>query len=284
MKAKLTIIAIVAILVGACTTGTQMTKNYEDDIYFSPNDVSPVVVTASKNPAAVQTNPDTKNQQIIYSELNQASDGSNVVTNSIYQTDQNDPNQTSYDMGDQLLIGTDTTVYYDDDEVKYVINNYYDDEEMSYADQFNRFYGGAYYYPYYDPFFYDDFYYGWGYPYYGWGISIGWGWGYPYYGWGYPYYGWGYPYYGWGCAPYYGCYPGYGYGGYYPYYEDVQVSQRRPTNMNSVGGGISSTGAGRGRESKQSINNEAAQGGMNSAGAPDTKHMGRKWTYQRPHN
>jgi hypothetical protein len=36
MKTKLTFIAIVALMVGACTTGTYTTKTYDDDIYFSP--------------------------------------------------------------------------------------------------------------------------------------------------------------------------------------------------------------------------------------------------------
>ena len=39
MKTKLPVIAVVAILVSACTTGTYMTKSYDDDIYFSPGDV-----------------------------------------------------------------------------------------------------------------------------------------------------------------------------------------------------------------------------------------------------
>lgn len=270
MKTKLPIIAIVAILVSACTTGTHMAKSYDDDIYFSPGDVAPVAVAESKTPAkeksAQQKKSESQYQQVIISEMNKNSDGSNVVTNSVYQTDKNNPGQTGYDMNDQELIGSDTTVYYDDNDVKYVINNYYDDNDMSYAEQFNRFYG-PYYYPYYSPYYYDDFYYGgyWGYPY--WGFSIGIGWGYPYYGygWGYPYYGWGwgYPYYGWG-------YPGYGYpcygNGYYPYYEDVQVSQRRTTNMNAAGGGITNTS---GRQSNQNSMNSSAQQGVNATTGRD---------------
>ena len=44
MKTKLPYIAVVAILVSACTTGTQLTKTYDDDIYFSPADVPPVTL------------------------------------------------------------------------------------------------------------------------------------------------------------------------------------------------------------------------------------------------
>jgi hypothetical protein len=269
MKTKLPIIAIVAILFSACTTGTHLAKSYDDDIYFSPKDVAPVAVAESKTPAkeksTQQKKSEAQNQQVIISEINKNTDGSKVVTNSVYQTGADNSNQTGYDMNNQDLIGSDTTVYYNDDDVKYVINNYYDDNDMSYADQFNRFYG-PYYTPYYSPYYYDDFYYGgyWGYPY--WGFSVGIGWGYPYYGygwgWGYPYY----PYYGWG-YPYYGCgYPGYGNGGYYPYYNDVQVSQRRTTNMNASGGGITNTS---GRQSNLNTMNNSMQQGVNSATGKD---------------
>jgi hypothetical protein len=273
MKTKLPIIAIVAILVSACTTGTHLAKSYEDDIYFSPKDVSPVAVAESKTPAkeksVQQKKSETENQQVIISEMNQNTDGSNVVTNSVYQSGTNNSGQTGYDMNDQELIGSDTTVYYNDDDVKYVINNYYDDNDMSYADQFNRFYG-PYYSPYYSPYYYDDYYYGgyWGYP--SWGFSVGFGWGYPYYGWGYPYYGWGYPYYGYGCG-----YPYYGYGGCYPgggyYYDDVQVSQRRTTNMNAAGNGINGNSSNTGRQSLNSMNSSIQSGVQNATATNPNK-------------
>ncbi len=51
MKTKLPLIAIVAILVSACATGTYTAKTYDDDIYFSPGDVPPVAIVESTAPA-----------------------------------------------------------------------------------------------------------------------------------------------------------------------------------------------------------------------------------------
>ncbi len=50
MKTKLPIIAVVAILVSACTTGTYMAKNYDDGIYFTPADQPPFSVVNNQAP------------------------------------------------------------------------------------------------------------------------------------------------------------------------------------------------------------------------------------------
>jgi len=135
MKTKLPVVAIVAILVSACTTGSYMTKAYDDDIYFSPGDVPPVTMVEKEAPAkeksAQMYNSDAKGKGIILSQTEKRSDGSTAVNNNIYQPNnqtQNNDNQ-SYSMNNQDLVQSDTTVYYNDDDVKYVINNYYDEND-----------------------------------------------------------------------------------------------------------------------------------------------------------
>ena len=131
MKTKLPVIAVIAILVSACTTGTYMTKNYDDDIYFSPADVPPVAIVEDEVPVTEKSakinNSDAKNQRIVMSQTDKNADGTLSVNNYIYQPEKENSNNQSYQMDDQELVESDTTVYYDDDEVKYVINNYYDE-------------------------------------------------------------------------------------------------------------------------------------------------------------
>jgi len=276
MKTKLPFIAVVAILVSACATGTYTAKTYDDDIYFSPGDVPPVALVENKAPvkekSAQVTNPDTRNQRIVLSQLDKNDDGSNTLTNSVYQPGAENKNldEQTYDMNNQDLVNSDTTVYYNDDDVKYVINNYYDDNDPDFAYRINRFYR-----PFYSPFFYDDWYYGYGG--YGWGGYDPWygGWGY---GWGYPYYGYYSPFsFGWGGywgggfygGGYFGCdYYGGGYygGGYYgggywggSYRDNNQVARRRTTNMNIAGGGINNTPNNSGRTSSQFGTNNTMQ-------------------------
>lgn len=257
MKTKLPIIAVVAILVSACTTGTYMTKNYDDGIYFTPADQPPVTIASGETNAPVKEKsaivgaPNSSDQSIVMSQMSKNPDGTSTVNNYIYQPDKDHQNSDvhAYNMDNQELENSDTTALYNDDSIKYVINNYYDDnDDIDYAYRIGRFYR-----PFYNPFFYDDWNYGfyspWYSGYYGFNWGIGWdpwyygGWGYPYYYGGYysPYYlgfngywGMGYPYWG----GYYGGYYGGGYyGGGGHFAETHQVARRRTTNMNLQGNG-----------------------------------------------
>ena len=259
MKTKLTIIAILATLVSACTTGTYMTKAYDDDIYFSPSDVPPVSVmdndVQARERSAQMRNNDTKNDKIVISQTDRNADGTSSVNNFIYQPDNNsNQDYQRYDMDDQELAESDTTIFYNDDDVKYVINNYYDenDSNIDFSYRINRFYR-----PFgYSPFFYDDWMYYGGYysPWYSGYYGMGYGWGYDNWYGGFGYYP--YSYYGgyyspfsigfggyWGYGGYGGYYDGY-YNGYYNgyygtgggYYNDHQVARRRATDMNLPNG------------------------------------------------
>ena len=223
MKTKLTVIAILAILVSACTTGTYMTKAYDDDIYFSPADAPPVSVMSNvdqgKEKSAQIRNNDTKDKKIVVSQLDRNADGSSTLNNYIYQPNNNGNQDVQrYNLDNQELAESDTTTYYNDDDVKYVINNYYDDNDydLDYAYRINRFHSPFFY----SPFLYDDWMFGNYYdPFYSGYYGMGYGWGYNswYGGFGYPYsyYGGYYSPFSIGFGGYWG-YGGYdGYGGYY---------------------------------------------------------------------
>lgn len=254
MKTKLIIISAVTLMVSACTTGTRLTKTYDDDIYFSPGDVPPVAVVTDqaqvKDKPAKSNNGDAKDKRIVMSQLERNADGTSTVNNSIYQQDQqnNNADYQSYTMDNQELVSSDTTRYYNDDDVKTVINNYYDSDDVDYAYRIRRFHSPFYYSP-----FYDDWYYGYSSPWYSGYYGWDWGWNY---GWGYdPWYscGWGYPYsYGyyspfafgaglWGLGGWYGgWYGGYynGYNGWYGggFHQNYDVARRRDTNLSLPGG------------------------------------------------
>ena len=216
MKTKLTVIAILATLVSACTTGTYMTKAYDDDIYFSPADVPPVAIVEDEAPrekSAQMSNNDTRDKKIVLSQIDRNADGTSSVNNYVYQPDNNgNPDNQNYNMDDQELVESDTTAYYNDEDVNYVINNYYDenDNDLDFAYRINRFHRPYYY----SPFFYDDWMYGGYYsPYYSgyYGMNYGWGYNSWYGGFGYPY-----SYYGGYYSPFsfgFGGYWGGGYGG-----------------------------------------------------------------------
>jgi hypothetical protein len=241
MKTNLLIIAIVATLVTACTTGTQMTRTYDDDIYFSPKDVPPVSAVQDDH-SGTKNKPEVVSQRIVVSEEQQNADGTKTLNNHIYQRDKKADYQ-SYDMDDQDLAESDTTIYYNDnDSVKYVINNYYEDNDIDFAYRINRFHR-----PYfYDPFFYDDFAFGY-YPFYSgyYGgydpyFSYGWGWGYPYssyyspFAWGFGgYMGYGL-YNSWYNGYYDGYYSGYyGNGGYWSHQNPENVRYGRSSDLSN---------------------------------------------------
>ena len=119
-------------------------------------------------------------------------------------------NDTLYIMDDTMAVTTRSLA--NDVYAQGYNEGYQDGEDYAYTRRLNRFgYAGGYaspwYYSYYDPFYWDDWY--WGYDPYWYGGYYGWHrpyWGYGWRGyWGYDpywyggYYGWGYPYrYFWG--------------------------------------------------------------------------------------
>jgi hypothetical protein len=151
---------------------------------------------------------------IIISEIRDNNEGSKTMNNYVFdgQDVGTYPDAQLYNLDQMELVETDTTIYYDENEVKYVINNYFEGEDMDFSYRINRFHR-----PFgYDPYYYD--YYGWDswyYPYsrFGWSYGMGWNnWGWRSFmvfsilwvmdipiNWYSPYYsswGWGgYPYY-----------------------------------------------------------------------------------------
>ena len=206
MKSKIIIFSALALILSACSTGSYVTSSWVDDIYFSPGDVPPPVTVSKKSDQ--QADLRTKSaDRVIISEIRDNDQGSKTMNNYIFdgQDAGSYADAQLYNLDRMQLAGSDTTVYYDESEVKYVINNYFEGDDMDFSYRIRRFHRPFFH----DPYYYD--YYGWDswyYPYSSFGWSSAWGWGYPYYGWGSswywnsPYYGWGYPYSSW-YSPYY---------------------------------------------------------------------------------
>ncbi len=245
MKSKLFILSMVALFTGACTSGSYITRHYPDDIYFNPGDVPPPIILEEEPLTQADVREKSANRMII-SNIEENEEGSQTMSNYIFDGSEEDADALTYSMEQFDMYDSDTTIYYNDDQVKYVINNYYDAEEIDYAYRIRRFHRPYFYDPfywdswYYDPFYYDPFYYSsWYSP--RWSYAWNWGWGHswysPYYswGWGYSpyysywnrayyggYYGWGYPYYGW-----------YGHGSrYYANSENYRYGKRDEGNTN----------------------------------------------------
>jgi len=226
MKAKLTIPALVLLIATSCGTSTQLSKGYVDDLYYWPGDEIPVaqeVLNSSKTEARKKADSD----YIVISEMKSQSDTSKQMNNFIYADDAatwyNDselynPDQFTHE-------GTDT-LYNEDENTTYIVNNYFmDDDSYYYTSRIRRFhnpyyyspgfyFGSSFYWDYYDPWYswsYDPWYYdsycswyspwGWNSPYY---YSYWGGYNSFYYGYSpYSYYSWGY-YNGWHDGSYWG--------------------------------------------------------------------------------
>ena len=94
MKSRLTILAGIALLFGACTTGSYVTSSYTDDIYFNPGDVAPPIVVEEY---AEETTPaPTKSaDRMIISQIEENEDGSNTMNNYIFDGNEDDVNALS---------------------------------------------------------------------------------------------------------------------------------------------------------------------------------------------
>ncbi len=250
MKSKLIIFSALALIFSACSTGSHVTTSWVDDIYFTPGDVPPPVLVDKTNQQERDLR--TKSgERIIISEIKDNQEGSKTMSNYIFDGEDAGtyPDAQLYNLEQMDLVESDTTIYYDENEVKYVINNYFEGDDMDFSYRINRFHR-----PFgYDPYYYD--YYGWNswyHPYSRFGFNYGWGWnswawgsfGWPYYGYGYPYYNYYSPYYsswGWGGYPYYSSFYSPYYGGYwgnvrYIDREDYRYQPRREYNTSAAYG------------------------------------------------
>ena len=127
MKSRIYLSVAIALAVSACTTGSYVTTGYVDDIYFNPGDVPP--------PVALEETPQQKENvglksadRLIIGEIKENEEGSKTMNNYIF--DGRDASEYAdaqlYNMEQMELEGSDTTIYYDDNEVKYVIKKYSD--------------------------------------------------------------------------------------------------------------------------------------------------------------
>ncbi len=293
MKSKIIILFAFALIISACGTSSYVASSWVDDIYFTPGDVPPPMVINQKNEQKDELKRKSADR-VIVSEIRDNSEGSKTMNNYIF--DGQDAGTYSdaqlYNLDQMALTGSDTTVFYDDNEIKYVINNYFESDNLDFGYRIRRFHRPFFY----DPYYYD--YYGWDswyYPTYGPGWSFGWGWnswawgsswGWPYYGWGSPFSSWYSPYYSW-YSPYYTWYSPYSYWGWggHPYYggywdniryanrEDYTYGPRRDFNTSAVYG---DTGSRRSGVSATSNNDSPLKSAR--PGAFDNDSEGRRGT------
>src|SRR5690554_1946911 len=147
MKSRLTILMMAALFLGACTSGSYVTGYYSDDIYFNPADVPPPI-EADETTANNKGGQKSANKMII-SNIEENEEGSKTMNNYIFDATEKDADALVYSMDEYDLHSSDTSVYYNDEDVNYVINNYYDGESIDYAYRIRRFHR---------PYFYDPFY------------------------------------------------------------------------------------------------------------------------------
>ena len=82
MNSKLTFLAVIAFLFGACTTGSYVTSSYSDDIYFNPGDVPPPIFVEeviTEEPVSEKSG-----ERLILSHIEENDDGSNSMNNYIF--------------------------------------------------------------------------------------------------------------------------------------------------------------------------------------------------------
>ena len=82
MKSRLTFLGLLAIILGACTTGGYVSGTYSDDIYFNPGEVPPPIAVEE----AVAQEPVQKSANtMIISNIEKNDDGSNTMNNYIFE-------------------------------------------------------------------------------------------------------------------------------------------------------------------------------------------------------
>jgi len=208
MKAKITIIGALALILGACSSTYRAGVAPYDDLYYTPSAPSEEAVVAVEPQAEVQEQYQEQYQeQPVEEEMSDYEKYRLQLEQEYLKSDSEYPEEEVFEEADTVYYdeeGANEYTYYEDEEQPVIHNHYYGDnyyyDDYSYATRIRRFHSPYIGYSYYDPWYYDPWYYD---PWYsGFHMSIGWGWGW---GWGYsPYYypryhsywGWGYPYYG----------------------------------------------------------------------------------------
>lgn len=176
----------------------------QDDVYFTPSksvkQQKSTDVTTNDQPVyyrGCDRDVDEYNRRGKFSSYYQKI-GTDSLGNDIIEF-----HSSAEDIIDTLSVYPGTDIRYDDED-DYACSRrmsrfddyyWYDPWFFGYYHHSPYWYGRyGWYDPWYDPWYYGYYsYYGWGYPYYGYGWYDPW-----YYG----YYGWGYPYYGWYGRPY----------------------------------------------------------------------------------
>src|SRR5690606_10263031 len=129
----------------------------------SPGDVPPPIASSSSSVKSKKGS-DADNKVII-SSIQEGEEGSKTMNNYIFGATEKDAEVLTYSIDQYDMHSSDTSVYYNDDEVNYVVNNYYAGESIDYAYRIRRFHRPHFYDPFYwdawhyDPYYYDPYFY-----------------------------------------------------------------------------------------------------------------------------
>ena len=274
MKTDVRLLAVIALLVSACTTGSKITsRSYSDDAYYTPGDHPPVITNT------VPVNPQPERRSSAISGLQQ-DDAAKIVDN--YLSDKTGGNSMN-DAFKNAPLNSDST-YFADEEAKNLISNYDEPEDVDYTTRIRTFYDPYAYNPYWDSFYAPGFGFGWGLGFGGFYGGYGFGFGGLYGGFYNPFFGWGMynPFWGGYYGGYYGL--GYGYGrGYYGHGGFYNGRQNYAGRMGFKSAGLS--GARNGLSSSVSGINSAGRtvgsslsGSTKSASVNSTRQAGTRYT------
>jgi len=273
MKTDVRLLAVIALLVSACTTGSMVTsRSYSDDAYYSPGDHPPVVANT------IPSNQKPERRPTTLSGLQQ-DDAAKIVDN--YLSDKKEGNSNNYALNNTPVL-SDTT-YEADEEAKNLINNYDEPEDVDYTTRIRTFYDPYAYDPYWDSFYYPGFGFGWGLGFGGFYGGYGFGYGGFYGGFYNPFFGWGMynPFWGGYYGGYYGM--GHGYGGGFGrgFYNGRQnYAGRMGSNsigLNSARIGLNSSAAGI-KSTGRTVSGASANGVTKSASVNSTRQAGTRYT------
>ena len=92
-----------------------------------------------EEPAAQDAVTEKSANRMIFSNIEENDEGTQTMNNYVFDGSEEDADALTYSMDQYDMYDSDTTVYYNDDEVKYVINNYYEGDEIDYAYRIRRF-------------------------------------------------------------------------------------------------------------------------------------------------
>ncbi len=169
MKAKVTILMILAIVLGACSSTYRAGIADYDDLYYTPSDAKKqATVVAVEQPVVTQPMTQTvqETKPVAEQELSDYEKYRLDMENQYLSGDAEIPQDEVFEQADTVYTdeqGLNEYAYYEADGVQPVVNNYYYgdvyQDDNSYSTRIRRFQSPYLGYSYYDPWYYDSWNY-----------------------------------------------------------------------------------------------------------------------------